>query len=142
FTGSHRYIIDYLVQEVLARQPEPVQTFLLQTAILEQLKGSLCEAVIGEPVGEASGQAMLEQLEQANLFLMPLDDERLWYRYHQLFAEALRHRLQRRQPALVPELHRRASTWYEQHGLLRDAVHHALAATDFARAARLIEQAF
>jgi LuxR family maltose regulon positive regulatory protein len=142
FTGSHRYIIDYLVQEVLARQPEPVQTFLLQTAILEQLQGSLCEAVVGEPVGEASGQAMLEQLEQANLFLMPLDDERLWYRYHQLFAEALRHRLQRRQPALLPELHRRASTWYEQHGLLREAVHHALAASDFAQAARLIEQAF
>ncbi len=142
FTGSHRYIIDYLVQEVLARQPEPVQTFLLQTATLERLQGSLCEAVIGEPVGEASGQAMLEQLEQANLFLMPLDDERLWYRYHQLFAEALRHRLQRKHPTLVPELHQRASAWYEQHGLLREAVHHALAASDFAQAARLIEQAF
>ncbi len=142
FTGSHRYIIDYLVEEVLARQPELVQTFLLQTAILERLQGSLCEAVMGEPGGEASGQAVLEQLEQANLFLMPLDDERLWYRYHQLFAEALRHRLQRRQPDLVPELHRRASAWYEQHGLVREAVHHALAATDFALAARLIEQAF
>ena len=145
FTGSHHYIIDYLVQEVLARQPEPVQTFLLQTAILEQLHGSLCEAVmgvIGQPGGEASGQAMLEQLEQANLFLTPLDDERRWYRYHQLFAEALRHRLQRKDPTLVPELHRRASAWYEQQGLTHDAVHHALAATDFAQAARLIEQAF
>ena len=149
FTGSHRYIIDYLVEEVLARQPELVQTFLLQTAILERLQGSLCEAVVGvmdgkgEPGrGETSGQAMLEQLEQANLFLTPLDDERLWYRYHHLFAEALRHQLQRTHPALVPELHRRASAWYEQHGLVRDAVHHALAATDFARAARLIEQAF
>src|SRR6266567_5648127 len=145
FSGSHRYIIDYLVQEVLARQPEPVQTFLLQTAILERLQGSLCEAVMGEmrePGEEASGQAMLEQLEQANLFLTPLDDERLWYRYHQLFAEALRHRLQRRHPALVPELHRRASAWYEQQGLTHDAVHHALAATDFAQAAHLIEQAF
>src|SRR5205085_8258251 len=134
FTGSQRYIIDYLAEEVLARQPEPIQTFLLQTAILERLEGSLCEALIGgtrEPGGEASGQAMLEQLEQANLFLMPLDDQRLWYRYHQLFAEALRHRLQRGQPAQVPELHRRASTWYEQHGLLRDGVHHALAAADF-----------
>jgi LuxR family transcriptional regulator, maltose regulon positive regulatory protein len=144
FTGSHRYIIDYLVQEVLTRQPEPVQTFLLQTAILERLQGSLCEAVMGvmrEPGGEASGQAMLEQLEQANLFLTPLDEERLWYRYHQLFAEALRHRLQRRQPDMVPELHRRASAWYEQHGLLRDAVHHALAAADFEQAARLIEHA-
>jgi LuxR family maltose regulon positive regulatory protein len=139
FTGSQRYIIDYLTEEVLARQPEPVQTFLLQTAILERLQGSLCEAVMGEPGGEASGQTMLEQLEQANLFLVPLDDERRWYRYHQLFAEALRHRLQRKHPALVPELHQRASAWYEQQGLTHDAVHHALAATDFARAARLIE---
>jgi len=92
------------VEEVLARQPEPVQTFLLQTAILERLEGSLCEAVMGvmrEPGGEASGQAMLEQVEQANLFLTPLDDSRRWYRYHQLFAEALRHRLQRRQPDLI-----------------------------------------
>src|SRR6266699_1074998 len=145
FTGSHRYIIDYLVEEVLARQSEPVQTFLLQTAILERLRGSLCEAVMGvmrEPGGEASGQAMLEQLEQANLFLVPLDDERRWYRYHQLFAEALRHRLQRKHPTLVPELHKRASAWYEQQGLTRDAVHHTLAATDFVQAARLIEQAF
>jgi ATP/maltotriose-dependent transcriptional regulator MalT len=142
FSGSHRYIIDYLVEEVLARQPEPVQTFLLQTAILERLQGSLCEAVTGvmrEPGEEASGQAMLEQVEQANLFLTPLDDERRWYRYHQLFAEALRHRLQRRQPDQVPVLHRRASTWYEQHGLLREAVHHALTAADFEQAARLIE---
>jgi len=148
FTGSHRYIIDYLVEEVLARQPEHVQTFLLQTAILERLQGPLCEAVVGvmdgkgEPGEETSGQAMLEQLEQTNLFVTPLDDERLWYRYHQLFAEALRHRLQRKQPELVPDLHRRASSWYERHGLVRDAVHHALAATDFARAARLIEHAF
>src|SRR5437588_1377951 len=145
FSGSHRYIIDYLVEEVLALQPEPVQTFLLQTAILERLQGSLCEAVMGvmrEPGGEASGQAMLEQLEQANLFLVPLDDERQWYRYHQLFAEALRHHLQRKHPALVPELHKRASAWYEQQGLTRDAVHHALAATDFVQAAHLIEQAF
>src|SRR5712691_13237050 len=142
FTGSHHYIIDYLFEQVLARQPEPVQTFLLQTAILERLQGSLCEAVMGvmrEPGGEASGQALLEQVEQANLFLTPLDDERLWYRYHQLFAEALRHRLQRSQPDLVPELHQRASTWYEQHGLVRDAIHHALAAADFEQAARLIE---
>jgi LuxR family transcriptional regulator, maltose regulon positive regulatory protein len=145
FTGSQRYIIDYLVEEVLARQPEPIQTFLLQTSILERLEGSLCEAVLGvmrEPGVDASGQAMLEQVEKANLFLVPLDDERRWYRYHQLFAEALRHRLQGKQPALVPELHRRASVWYEQHGVTHDAVHHALAAGDFALAARLIEQAF
>src|SRR5579872_1368946 len=138
FTGSQRYIIDYLTEEVLARQPELVQTFLLQTAILERLQGSLCEAVIGRH----GGQAMLEQLEQANLFLTPLDDERLWYRYHQLFAEALRHRLQRKHSALVPELHRRASAWYEQQGLTHDAVHHALVASDFTQAARLIERAF
>src|SRR5947209_867292 len=94
---------------------------------------------MSEHGGEASGQAMLERLEQANLFLTPLDDERRWYRYHQLFAEALRHRLQRGQPDLLPELHRRASAWYEQHDLVRDAVHHALAAADFAQAARLIE---
>ena len=148
FSGSQRYIIDYLIEEVLARQPKSVQIFLLDTAVLERLSGSLCESVIGEQSAEAevepevSGQAMLEQVEQANLFLMPLDDERRWYRYHQLFAEALRHQLQRKHPALVPELHRRASTWYEQQGLTRDAVHHALAAADFARAARLIEQAF
>ena len=140
FTGSQRYIIDYLTEEVLALQPEPVQTFLLQTAILERLQGSLCEAVISEHDGETSGQAMLEQLEQANLFLVSLDDDRRWYRYHQLFAEALRHRLQRTYPTLVPELHKRASAWYEQQGLMHDAVHHALAATDFVQAARLIEQ--
>ncbi len=142
FTGSQRYIIDYLTEEVLARQPEPIQTFLLQTAFLERLSGSLCEAVIGEHGGEVSGQAMLEQLEQANLFLVPLDDERRWYRYHQLFAEALRHRLQRKHPTLVPKLHQRASAWYEQQGLTNDAVHHALAASDFTLAARLIERAF
>jgi LuxR family maltose regulon positive regulatory protein len=149
YTGSQRYIIDYLTEEVLARQPEPVQTFLLQSSILERLSGSLCEAVIGvmreqgeETTGETSGQAMLEWLEQANLFLMPLGDERLWYRYHQLFAEALRHHLQRKYPALVPELHRRASAWYEQQGLTHDAVYHALAVPDFALVARLVEQAF
>jgi LuxR family maltose regulon positive regulatory protein len=142
FTGSQRYIIDYLTEEVLARQPEPIQTFLLQTAILERLQGSLCEAVLGESLGGTSGQALLEQVEQANLFLTPLDEERRWYRYHQLFAEALRHRLQRQQPTLIPALHLRASAWYELHGLTPDAVHHALAATDFARAVHLIEHAF
>ena len=121
-------------------QPEPIQTFLLQTAILERLQGSLCEAVIGEHDGEASGQAMLEQLEQANLFLVSLDDERRWYRYHQLFAEALRYRLQRTHPTLVPELHQRASAWYEQQGLTHDAVHHALAASRF-RAGSTLDRA-
>jgi LuxR family maltose regulon positive regulatory protein len=138
FTGTHRFVVDYLTQEVLARQPADVQSFLLQTAILERLCGSLCEAV----TGETEGQAMLEHLEEANLFLLPLDDERRWYRYHQLFAEVLRQRLQRVQPDLVARLHQRASAWYAQHELIREAVHHALAATDFAQAARLIERAF
>ena len=138
FTGTHRFVVDYLTQEVLARQPADVQSFLLQTAILERLCGSLCEAVTGEP----QGQAMLERLEEANLFLLPLDDERRWYRYHQLFAEMLRQRLQRAQPDRVARLHQRASAWYAQHELIREAVHHALAANDFAQAARLIEQAF
>ena len=136
FTGSHRHVVDYLVQEVLARQPEPVQTFLLETAVLERMTSSLCEAVTGKPEGEA----MLERLEQANLFLVPLDDERQWYRYHHLFADVLRQRLQHRRPDLVPELHRRASAWYERHGLMYEAVHHALAAADFERAAHLVEQ--
>jgi LuxR family maltose regulon positive regulatory protein len=142
FTGSQRYIIDYLTEEVLARQPAFVQTFLLETSILERLEGSLCEAVLGKDEGEVSGQAMLEQLEQANLFLDPLDDERRWYRYHQLFAEALRHRLQRTHPTLVPELHLRASAWYERQVMTHDAVYHALAASDFVQAARLIEHTF
>ncbi len=138
FTGTHRFVVDYLTQEVLARQPADVQSFLLQTAILERLCGSLCEAVTDEP----EGQAMLERLEEANLFLLPLDDERRWYRYHQLFAEMLRQRLQHVQPHQVARLHQRASAWYAQHELIREAVHHALAASDFAQAARLIEQAF
>ncbi|HEX6779363.1 MAG TPA: hypothetical protein VF099_14230, partial [Ktedonobacterales bacterium] len=136
FTGNHRYIVDYLIEEVLVHQPEPVQTFLLQTAILERMTGSLCEVV----TGTAEGQATLERLEQANLFMIPLDDERQWYRYHHLFADMLQQRLQQRMPDLVPELHRRASTWYEQHSLQAEAVGHALAALDFDRAAHLIEQ--
>jgi LuxR family maltose regulon positive regulatory protein len=142
FTGSQRYIIDYLTEEVLAHQPAYVQVFLLETSILERLEGSLCEAVLGKYDGDVGGQVMLEQLEQANLFLVPLDDERRWYRYHQLFAEALRHRLQRTHPTLVPVLHQRASAWFEQQGLKHDAVYHALAASDFAQAARLIEHTF
>jgi LuxR family maltose regulon positive regulatory protein len=144
FRGSHRYILDYLIEDVFARQPEAVQSFLLQTSILERLQGSLCDAVMGwmrESGEEVSGQAMLEQVEQSNLFLTPLDDERQWYRYHQLFAEALRHRIQRRNPELVRDLHRRASVWYEQQGMTRDAVQHALTAADFELAARLIEHA-
>ncbi|HLI05377.1 MAG TPA: LuxR C-terminal-related transcriptional regulator [Ktedonobacteraceae bacterium] len=135
FTGSHRYIVDYLMQEVFTLQPAEVQAFLLHTSILERMCGPLCEAVNKQ----ADGQAMLERVEQANLFLQPLDDERHWYRYHHLFAELLRYRLQREQPELIPLLHSKAGTWYEQHGLLPEAIQHALAAKDFPRAAQLIE---
>jgi LuxR family maltose regulon positive regulatory protein len=136
FTGSHRYILDYLTEEVLQRQPEEVQSFLLRTCILDRLCGPLCDAV----TGETNGQAMLERLERANLFTVRLDDERHWYRYHHLFAEVLRLRLQRAQPDQVPELHRKAAAWSEEHGLIDDAVGHALASGDAAWAARLVEQ--
>ncbi|HET7088934.1 MAG TPA: LuxR C-terminal-related transcriptional regulator [Anaerolineae bacterium] len=136
FTGSQRYILDYLVEEVLQRQPETTQAFLLQTSILARLSGSLCDAV----TGRADGQAMLEELERANLFLIPLDEDRRWYRYHHLFAEALRLRLQQAAPGRVAEIHRKAATWSEEHGLIDDAVHHALEAGDTAWAAQLVEQ--
>jgi LuxR family transcriptional regulator, maltose regulon positive regulatory protein len=136
FTGSHRYVVDYLVEEVLVRQPADVQDFLVQTSILERLSGPLCDAVRGQ----GDSQALLEHIERSNLFLVALDDQREWYRYHHLFAEALRSRLQQTQPALVAELHRRASHWYEQHQLFGEAVAHALAAPDLDYAARLIEQ--
>lgn len=135
FTGTHRFVVDYLTQEVLARQPVDVQSFLFQTSILERLCGSLCEAV----TGESGGQVMLERLEEANLFLLSLDDERRWYHYHQLFAEMLRQRLLSAHSDRVKLLHQRASAWYAQHDLIREAVHHALAAAEFERAARLIE---
>jgi len=114
FTGSHRFVLDYLSEEVLSRQSAAVQSFLLHTCLLERLCGSLCEAVTGQP----GGQAMLESLERANLFVVPLDEERRWYRYHHLFAEVLKSRLEQAEPELLPDLHRRASAWYEQQGLL------------------------
>lgn len=135
FAGSHRYIIDYLTEEVLHQQTEQVRTFLLQTSILERLCGSLCDSV----TARSDGQAMLEQLDQANLFLLPLDDERTWYRYHHLFAEALRFRLTQSHPDLPPVLHERASAWFEGHNFLPDAINHAFAARDFSRAVTLIE---
>ena len=135
FTGSHRYVLDYLSDEVLARQPAPVQQFLLHTCLLERLSGSLCDAV----TGQEGSKAMLEALERANLFVVALDDERDWYRYHHLFAEVLRRQLQQREPTLPPLLHRRASAWYERHDLPIEAVQHALAAPDAELAARLIE---
>jgi LuxR family maltose regulon positive regulatory protein len=136
FTGSHRFVLDYLSEEVLSRQPAPVQTFLLQTSVLSRLSGSLCDAV----TGLQESQAMLEALERANLFVAALDDERAWYRYHHLFADLLQSRLHQTLPALVPELHRRASTWYEQHDLISDAVHHALLSPEVESSIRLIEQ--
>jgi LuxR family maltose regulon positive regulatory protein len=132
FTGSHRFVLDYLSEEVLARQPAPVQTFLLHTCILDRLSGPLCDAVMNQE----GSQAMLEALERANLFVVALDDERHWYRYHHLFAEVLLSHLQQ---ALASDLHRRASAWYEQQGFIVEAVQHALAAPDVELAARLLE---
>ncbi len=136
FTGDHRYILDYLVAEVLTRQPEPVRNFLLQTAILDRLSGSLCDAV----TGQQKGNVRLEALEHGNFFVVALDDMRHWYRYHHLFAEVLSAHLRAEQPDQVATLHRRASGWYEQHGSASDAIRHALAAADFARAADLVER--
>jgi LuxR family transcriptional regulator, maltose regulon positive regulatory protein len=136
FTGSHRYVLDYLTEEVLARQPEHLVRFLLETSILERLSGPLCDAV----TGRSDGQRLLEQAERANLFLVPLDGQRRWWRFHHLFADLLRARLQRADPARVPQLHRAAAAWYEAHELGDDAIHHALAAGDPYWAARLIER--
>jgi len=138
FSGSHRYILDYLTAEVLDLQTEQVREFLLETSVLERLSGGLCDAVTGRD----DGQAMLEQVEQAGLFLAPLDEVRGWWRYHHLFADLLRARLRQQQPGRVPVLHRKAAAWCQQHGLADDAVRHALAAGDTAAVARLIEQHF
>ncbi|HSH02982.1 MAG TPA: LuxR C-terminal-related transcriptional regulator [Anaerolineae bacterium] len=135
FTGSHHFILDYLVEEVLQRQPKHVRNFLLQTAILHQLSGSLCEAV----TGQKDSNGMLKALERGNLFVVPLDDQRQWYRYHHLFADALQAHAMEKQPQQMPSLHLRASEWYAQHGLLVDAIRHVLAAEDFEQAASLIE---
>jgi LuxR family maltose regulon positive regulatory protein len=181
FTGSNRYIIDYLADEVLEQRPKGTRAFLLRTSILDHLSASLCDAVLGRgalrlrsgqagergstgefssaplpscppaPRRSASSQDILESLEAANLFIVPLDDERRWYRYHHLFADLLQQRLSREEPACIPGLHRRASEWYEQRArsscqtngesrFLEEAVKHALAAQDFERAAGLIEE--
>jgi LuxR family maltose regulon positive regulatory protein len=154
FTGSHRYVLDYLVEEVLERQPESVQTFLLQTSILDRLTGSLCDAVrfgAAKPPSSSSGTALtghedskqtLEMLERANLFIVPLDEERHWYRYHHLFADLLGQRLRRIQPEQLPTLHRRSSEWYEQRGFVNEAIEHALRGGYLERAADLIEDQF
>ena len=136
FSGSHRHILDYLTDEVLQQQPEIIRTFLLHTAILDRLSGSLCDAL----TGQIDSDKLLAHLEIANLFVVPLDEERRWYRYHHLFADLLRNQLNRLQPELVPELHRRASRWYEENGDIQAAVDHALQDTGLTQAARLIEQ--
>jgi len=136
FTGSHRYVLDYLAEEVLEHQSEQVRAFLLETSMLERLSGALCDAV----TGRTGSQALLEQIEAAGLFLVPLDEVRGWWRYHHLFADLLRARLQAEQPGRVPGLHRNAAAWYEEHGLADDAIRHAVAAGEMTWAARLIEQ--
>jgi LuxR family maltose regulon positive regulatory protein len=136
FTGSHRFVLDYLVEEVLQRQSDQVRNFLLQTAILDRLCAPLCNAV----TGREDGREMLEVLERSNLFLIPLDDRRRWYRYHHLFAEVLQTHLAEAQPDRAPTLHQRASLWLEQNDLSAEAIRHALAGKDFERAANLIER--
>lgn len=138
FAGDHRYIVDYLVEEVLERQPKHVRNFLHQTSTLDRLSGPLCDAV----TGQEGGNELLETLERGNLFVVPLDDKRRWFRYHPLFADVLRAHLMEEQPDLIPILHRRAGEWYEQNGLSSDAIRHALAAEDFKWAADLIELAW
>lgn len=137
FTGTHRFVLDYLSEEVLERQPERVRTFLLQTSILQRLTGPLCDAV----TGESDGQYILEELERANLFLIPLDEQRRWYRFHHLFADLLRARLRASfQDETVKELHQRAAAWCEQHALIDDAIRYALAGGDTGTAMRVVEE--
>jgi LuxR family maltose regulon positive regulatory protein len=138
FAGDDRYIVDYLVEEVLGRQPAEVRDFLLQTSVLRRLSGPLCDAV----TGRSGGKSALEALERGNLFLVPLDDRRQWYRYHHLFADVLRAHLLEDHGDELPELHRRASAWFEQNAEPSEAIRHALAGNDHDRAADLMELAF
>ncbi len=138
FSGSHHFVLDYLVEEVLSRQPQPIHDFLLKTSILNRMCAPLCDAVLQD--AEHPAQTILEAIRQANLFLVPLDNERQWFRYHHLFADLLRKRLSQSTNAEINTLHIRASIWYEQHGLRSEAIHHALIAADFGRAAAMIER--
>ncbi|HET7012538.1 MAG TPA: LuxR C-terminal-related transcriptional regulator [Streptosporangiaceae bacterium] len=138
FTGSHRYVLDYLAEEVLELQPDQVRAFLLETSVLERLSGALCDAV----TDRAGSQALLEHVERAGLFLVPLDEVRGWWRYHHLFADLLRARLQAEQSSRLPQLHRNAAAWFSEHGLADDAIRHAAAGGELGWAARLIEQHF
>jgi LuxR family maltose regulon positive regulatory protein len=150
FSGNHRYILDYLGDEVLSHQPADVQHFLLRTAILDQLNGALCDALLyadrakkpdNGPATVTTAQGMLERLEANNLFITSLDDERRWYRYHHLFTDLLRHKLQTLVPASeIATLHRRAGAWLAEQGALEPALGHALAAGDTVWAAQLVEQ--
>jgi LuxR family maltose regulon positive regulatory protein len=136
FSGGHRHVLDYLGAEVLEQQPREIHDFLLQTSILHRLSAPLCTCI----TGQQNSQGILEQLETANLFLLPLDDERRWYRYHRLFADFLRNRLRQSQADQIPQLHGRASQWYEQEGFINEAIDHAISAGDHKGAIRLMEQ--
>lgn len=138
FTGSNRLILDYLIEDVLKQQPENIQAFLLQTAILDMLNESLCDAV----TDQVNSQKILEELERANLFIVPLDNERRWYRYHRLFADLLRQRLRQKISEQLPILHLRASHWFEQNGFIERAIEHSLKIDDFERVADLAEFAW
>lgn len=141
FSGSHAYIMDYLMEEILRHQPETVRTFLLQTSILERMCGPLCKAVVESSSHEPiDSQAMLEAIERDHLFVIPLDIERRWYRYHHLFKEVLSRRLEFLYPEQIPTLHRRASEWFEQQGLIHEAVQHAMNTGESDRTVRLVEQ--
>jgi LuxR family maltose regulon positive regulatory protein len=133
FAGDDRHVVDYLVTEVLDREPEDVRTFLVRTSILDRLSGSLCDAVLDR----AGSAEMLARLERSNLFIVPLDTRREWYRYHHLFADLLLHELRHTEPDVVPELHRRAASWHRARGLVSEAIHHALAGGDVAEASEL-----
>ncbi|MGE5461766.1 MAG: hypothetical protein ACM3PS_00325, partial [Syntrophothermus sp.] len=155
FSGTNRYILDFLLEEALASQSPEIQHFLLYTSVLDRLTASLCDTVLTstedltakgndpstctELISLQGSASILEYLERANLFLVPLDDERTWYRYHHLFADLLASRLQQIDPQMIPLLHSRASAWYEQNGWLYQAVEHAFSAGDLDRAAQLIE---
>jgi LuxR family maltose regulon positive regulatory protein len=137
FAGDNRYIVDYLAEEVLGRQPERIRSFLLETSVLGRLSGPLCDVVTGQEDGDGT----LDVLERGNFFVVPLDDRRRWYRFHHLFADVLYAHLMAERPDRVPTLHRRASEWYERNGWVAEAIRHALAAEDFERAADLVELA-
>ena len=134
FTGGHRLVLDFLMEEVLGQQSESIQNFLLQTSILDRMTGSLCDAL----TGQENGHQILEMLDRANLFIVPLDNERHWYRYHHLFADLLRQRLYHTQPQKTATLHSLACSWYEQQGLIDEAIEHALQSKNYERATQMI----